>query len=98
MKETGAKMLFPSEFVARMDSETCTACQICAECCPVDAIEVDAFATVDREKCLGCGVCDPTCPSESVSLVRRPVEQVEIPEDIQKKIEEFSEWQRRYQE
>jgi len=98
MKEAGAKMLFPSEFVARMDSETCTACQICAERCPVDAIDVDAFATVDVEKCLGCGVCYPTCPSDSVSLVRRPVEQVEIPEDIQKKIEEFSEWQRRYQE
>jgi electron transport complex protein RnfB len=98
IRETGAKMLLPSEFVARMDSETCTACQVCAERCPVDAIEVDAFATVDGEKCLGCGVCYPTCPSESVSLVRRPVEQVEIPENIQKKIEEFSAWQRRYEE
>jgi len=98
IRETGEKMLSPSEFVARMDSETCTACQTCAERCPVDAIEVDAFATVDEEKCLGCGVCYPTCPSESVSLVRRPVEQVEIPEDIQKKIEEFSAWQKRYEE
>ena len=98
IREKGARMLAPSEFVARMDAETCNACNICADRCPVGAIEVDAFATVDGDRCLGCGVCYPSCPTGSVSLVRRPViEQAEIPEHIQKKIEEFSAWQRRYE-
>lgn len=70
MRATGAKLLHPSEFVARIDADTCTACRTCADRCPVDAIEVNEHAFVYVDKCLGCGVCFPTCPTESVSLVR----------------------------
>ena len=73
INSTGANILEPSEFVAKIDEEDCTACNLCADRCPVDAIEVDDFAVIDEDKCLGCGVCFPTCPTESVSLVRRPV-------------------------
>jgi len=97
IRETGAQMLFPSEFVARMDEEACTACGVCADRCPVDAIEVGEVAAVDRKKCLGCGVCYPSCPTEAVSLVRRSMEDMpEVTEDMQKKIAEFSKWQNRY--
>jgi NAD-dependent dihydropyrimidine dehydrogenase PreA subunit len=76
-REPGAKVLQPSEFVAQIDEQTCTACNICGERCPVGAIEVDVCASVDMETCLGCGVCFPTCATKSVTLVRRPkVEQI----------------------
>ncbi len=70
--ETGAKILSPSAFIPRVDDSECTACGICADRCPVDAIEIDDCAAVDLEKCLGCGVCFPTCPSESIQFERRP--------------------------
>ena len=69
----GAPTFIPSPFVARADSGTCIACGDCQERCPVDAICIDAFATVDAERCLGCGVCVPTCSTDTIKLVRRPV-------------------------
>jgi Pyruvate/2-oxoacid:ferredoxin oxidoreductase delta subunit len=72
IRETGAKILEPSEFIPQFDSSTCSTCGLCADRCPVDAIEVDECADVDLEKCLGCGVCFPTCPGESIQFVRRP--------------------------
>jgi len=72
LRETGANVLQRSDFVARVNEETCAACRTCADRCPVDAIQVDEWATVDEGRCLGCGVCFPTCKTESVSLVRRP--------------------------
>jgi Pyruvate/2-oxoacid:ferredoxin oxidoreductase delta subunit len=68
---TGSKILEPSEFIPRFDESDCSACGICADRCPVDAIEVDDSANVDLEKCLGCGVCFPTCPTESIHFERR---------------------------
>jgi electron transport complex protein RnfB len=68
----GANLLEPSEFFPQIDEDTCTACSICEERCPVNAIEVDDFASVDLTKCLGCGVCFPTCPTESIQFERRP--------------------------
>ena len=98
IREKGAQMLFPSEFVARIDAESCTACGVCADRCPVDAIEINDFATVDGKDCLGCGVCYPSCPVEAVSLVRRPMEYMpEITAEMQSKIQQFSTWQNRYE-
>jgi formate hydrogenlyase subunit 6/NADH:ubiquinone oxidoreductase subunit I len=69
----GEKNMFArSNFISRIDPDTCVACGTCADRCPVKAIEVDDAAKVDAGKCIGCGVCHPTCPSESVSLVPRP--------------------------
>jgi Na+-translocating ferredoxin:NAD+ oxidoreductase subunit B len=73
----GEKNMFArSNFVSRIDPETCVACGLCAERCPVNAIAADdGPSRVDADQCIGCGVCHPTCPSESVSLVPRPEEE-----------------------
>jgi len=71
---TGSKILQHSEFIPHFDDSECSACGVCAERCPVDAITVDSYAIVDIEKCLGCGVCFPTCPTESIRFVRRPID------------------------
>jgi ferredoxin len=71
IRETGAKLLQPSEFVAQIDDATCSACSTCVDRCPFDAIQINEYASVDAEKCLGCGVCFPTCTTGSVRFVRR---------------------------
>ena len=70
--DLGAPTFIPSPFIAQVDTETCSACETCADRCPVGAIEVDDYAVVNQETCLGCGVCVPTCTTESIKLVRRP--------------------------
>ncbi len=75
IKEFGAKnLLARSNFVAKIDAETCSACGVCSEeRCPVDAIlEEDSTFRVISDKCIGCGLCTITCPTESISLTERP--------------------------
>jgi len=71
IRQTGAKLLQPSGFVARIDESTCAACSTCADRCPMDAIEVSDYATVHEAKCIGCGVCFPTCSTDSIRFERR---------------------------
>ncbi len=72
----GEKNMFArSNYVSRVDPETCVVCGTCAERCPVDAISLDGSAQVDDDKCIGCGVCYPTCSTESITLVPRPEEE-----------------------
>ena len=68
----GVQVFLPSPFMAQVDTETCDACETCADRCPVGAIEVNDHAVVDQEKCLGCGVCVPSCTTDSIKLIRRP--------------------------
>jgi NAD-dependent dihydropyrimidine dehydrogenase PreA subunit len=71
IRQTGAKLLQPSHFVAQIDDSTCQACSTCADRCPMGAIEVNDHASVNEDKCIGCGVCFPTCPSDSIRFIRR---------------------------
>jgi Na+-translocating ferredoxin:NAD+ oxidoreductase subunit B len=59
-----------SNYRAVIDPETCIACSVCIERCPVNAIANDADdkAKVDRAKCIGCGVCVITCPTDAIEL------------------------------
>jgi NAD-dependent dihydropyrimidine dehydrogenase PreA subunit len=73
----GEKNMFArSNYVSKVDEDTCVVCGTCEERCPVDAISLDDDAArVDADKCIGCGVCYPTCSTESISLVTRPEEE-----------------------
>lgn len=55
-------------FEAVVDEESCTACEVCVERCPVGAISMGEIAEVDRDKCLGCGLCAGACPAESITM------------------------------
>ena len=70
----GALHMFEkSNFMARIDAESCIACGTCAEeRCPVKAISENGGSYIVMEdKCIGCGLCTVTCPADSISLVDR---------------------------
>lgn len=53
---------------AVVDQNRCTGCGICAEVCPVGAIQVSYVAHVGREPCTGCGACVESCPQGALRL------------------------------
>ncbi len=60
---------FSSGVIAEIDSKECISCNICAEVCRFDAINViDGMYTVDKIACDGCGACYYQCPVEAISL------------------------------
>ena len=53
---------------AIVDEEKCTACGMCEEACPQQAITVDDVARVNPELCVECGICVDECPNGAISL------------------------------
>lgn len=61
-----------------IDPEKCSACTLCAQRCPVDAIDggKNKIHIIDQEKCIKCGTCYVVCPSKFSAvqkLVGQPV-------------------------
>lgn len=55
--------------VAKVNTEECTGCGICAEECPAGAIVIENDkARVDGEKCTDCATCEDSCPNEVITL------------------------------
>jgi len=50
-------------------SSRCTACGVCVENCPVEAITiVDGRARMDLERCIRCYCCHELCPEDAVEF------------------------------
>jgi len=52
-------------------TENCNGCTICAQKCPVDAIEAKPYELhhIDNEACIKCDVCKQVCPVDAVVTV-----------------------------
>lgn len=64
--------LVNSSYRAVVDEDSCTACEVCADICPMDAVTVEDTARVDADRCIGCGLCVANCEFDSIEL--EPVE------------------------
>jgi uncharacterized protein (DUF362 family)/NAD-dependent dihydropyrimidine dehydrogenase PreA subunit len=43
--------------------ENCDQCRICAQSCPVDAINMNPYPDINRDKCIECYCCNEMCPT-----------------------------------
>ena len=76
-----------STFIAESDQDRCSECGLCAEVCPIDAIQMpdEGTAIVDRSICIGCGVCGLQCSTGAMRLVKRE-QKVIHPDDTMERV------------
>ncbi len=73
--------LVASNFIAAVDQESCSGCEVCIDRCQMEAIKLNGagVATINLGRCIGCGLCVTTCPASSISLAPKPEEKRHIP-------------------
>ena len=59
--------------VAVVQPEKCTACGICADVCPVNAITVKEQAVVNPDICTGCAACVYECPNAAITIAQQKI-------------------------
>jgi Pyruvate/2-oxoacid:ferredoxin oxidoreductase delta subunit len=70
-------------YICAFDADKCTSCGICTGRCPMKApsAEDNGAIAFNHEICIGCGLCVTTCPAEALILERKPLDQLNLPED-----------------
>lgn len=59
---------FRSGVKARVESDHCTACGMCADLCQFEAVRMGDVADISILSCEGCGVCAHFCPEQAIVL------------------------------
>ena len=63
-----------TNFYAKVDADSCTACETCVDICSVAAVKLDeneGVAVVNMKRCIGCGNCVPRCPVGAIELLKK---------------------------
>jgi len=87
-----------SNYRVKANPETCKACGLCVERCPVGALGIDKSSrawnkkgnvvVLHPDRCLGCGVCVHKCSTQSLVLERR--------KEFSQPPESMGEWMKRW--
>ncbi len=59
---------FRSGVKARVETDKCTGCGLCAELCQFEAVAMKETASISAFSCEGCGVCAHFCPEQAIVL------------------------------
>lgn len=59
-------------------SNECTQCGICAESCPMGAVDSENSGLIDKEKCITCCACIRSCPQNARTMKPGPVKDAAI--------------------
>ncbi len=83
----GGKQIMHSDLIPKVKEEKCTACGVCIERCPENAIDrvKDNKAFINDELCISCGECVAFCPSRAIPINWKTDETV-----IQEKTAEYA--------
>lgn len=71
----GVTVLWDVDFIEVNDR--CEQCGVCAETCPVGAVDPQNSAVVDQEKCITCCACIKRCPRSARSMKQGPVKEAQ---------------------
>lgn len=52
--------------------DLCSACGLCADLCPVEAISPIGIYIIDEKLCTLCGLCQESCPSDAIQFIEIP--------------------------
>ncbi len=71
-----------------IDPERCAACTLCAQRCPVDAIDggKNKIHIIIQEKCIRCGTCFAVCPSKFSAVKKLSGEKAPDPIPEEKRV------------
>jgi uncharacterized protein (DUF362 family)/Pyruvate/2-oxoacid:ferredoxin oxidoreductase delta subunit len=69
-RPTGEGEFFTNRIRLRpaVDAEACTGCGVCAEQCPVSALEMEGVPSVVADGCIACFCCQEICPQLAIQL------------------------------
>lgn len=68
--------------LAKINSDRCEWCDLCAAACPFDAISKikmngKEIAIINEMNCKGCGMCLPVCPENAIDLIGYTDDEIE---------------------
>lgn len=49
-------------------SELCSACGLCVDICPAEAISPYGTCKITDTLCISCGLCQQSCPSQAIVI------------------------------